>query len=170
MDCLKRCAFGFIFFMIFICMHAQSVSSSLISTIKDDMRKDYLKQVKPPSAMPNSQMRESATGTSAVGTESLLEFSQKYKKGSGGAEYESKYSLDGLKESLKHTSTPINKLPDGYVVPVFVNGHWVFANPTTRVDGLVYPTGISLFSKERKKMSKKSKAILEHVFNMKVEE
>lgn len=170
MDYQQRCLSGIILVMVSVSIHAQSVSSSLRSSIKDDMRKDLLKQVKPSTISPNTQMRQSTAGSKAVDSENLLDFSKKYRKGSGGEEFEDKYTLDGIKKSIKNTSTPINKLPDGYVVPVFTGGRWVFANPTTRADGLVYPSGINLSGGGKKKMSAKAKAILENVFGMKVED
>lgn len=167
---LRRSCILFSWTVLTVSIHAQSLPSSLQSAIRDEIRKDQLKQMKPTTISPNTQMKQSATGLGVVESESLLEFSKRYRKGSGGEEFEDKYTLKGLEESLKNTSTPINKLPDGYVVPVFTGGHWVFANPATRVDGLVYPSGISLSGWKKKKMSAKSKSILENVFGMKVED
>lgn len=152
-----------------VSVQAQSISSSLKSSIKDDIRKDLLKQVKPATITPNAGMRQSTTKSKAIHNDNLFEYN-KIVTGSGGIEFEDKYTVDALKKSLKNTSTPLNKLPDGYVVPVFTGGQWIFANPVARVDGLVIPSGLDLSGGGKKKMSNKAKHILEHVFGMKVEE
>ncbi len=170
MDIRQRYVTGILLMVVSVSMQAQSLSSPLKSSIKDDIKRDLLKQVKPSTTLPNSQMRQSTTTTKAIHDESLFEFNKKIGLKSGGSEYEDKYNIERLKESLKYTSTPINKLPDGYVVPVFIGGHWVFMNPNNRVDGLVVPSGMDLSGGGRKKMSNKAKNILEHVFGMKVED
>jgi len=169
MDIQYRHIVGILFITLSLSVQAQSVSSSLKSSLKDDIRRDLLKQVKPPQAIPGSSMRPHISSQKAIRDESLEEFSKKYITGTGGAEFDDKYHINPHVTTYS-SSVPINKLPDGYVVPVFTGGHWIFANPTSRVDGLVYPSGIDLSGGGKKKMSAKAKSILENVFGMKAEE
>ncbi len=151
--------------LISISIHAQNLKLS----IKDDMKKDLLKQIKPTLSGLGSSMEKSSSNPQTVQEGDLLEFYKKYKSGSGGAEFESKYQIS------PHVTTyngkdPINKLPDGYVEPVFQNGQWIFANPSKRVDGLVVPSGLDLSGGGKKKLSKKSRDILVNVLGMTIEE
>ncbi len=136
-------------------------------SIKDDMKKDLLKQVRP-TLEPSTGLRPYSESNKVVVEDDLLEFAKKYKK-TGGAQFEDKYRIgEGL--TNLNPKVPFNKLPDGYVVPVFTGGQWIFANPTTRADGLVVPSGLNLSGGGAKKMSEKSKRILIHVLGMEVDE
>lgn len=170
MDFQQYCIASILLFSLSSSIQAQSISSSLKSSIKDDIKKDLMKQVSPTITQPGSSMIMSPSGGSkAIQNDNLPEFSKKYRKGSGGEEFEDKYRISPHVTTYS-SSTPVNKLPDGHVVPVFTGGQWIFANPTTRVDGLVYPSGLNLSGGGKKKMSSKAKAILEHVFGMTVED
>jgi len=169
MDFQQYCVSTVLFFSLSVSVQSQSISPSLKTSIKDDIKKDLMKQVSPVTIQPGSSMVLSPSGSKAIQNDNLLDFSKKYRKGSGGEEFEDKYKVSPHVTTYS-SSTPVNKLPDGYVIPVFTGGHWVFANPTTRVDGLVYPSGLDLSGGGKKKMSPKAKAILEHVFGMKVED
>lgn len=161
-----RCVANFIFFSMGITLYAQS---SLSGSIKDDIRKDLLKQIKPSSLSPSQHLRQQTTTSRAIQDESLLEFANKYRKSTGGAEFEDKYKLgEGLKNL--NSNVPLNKLPDGHVTPVFNNGRWEFMNTATRTDGLVVPSGMNFSGGGSKKMSKKSKKILIDVFGIEVDE
>lgn len=150
-------------------MKAQGISPSLKSTLKDDMRKEILKSVKPQMKLPDLSLRQTEVAASLIQTESLEEFSKKYRKGSGGEEFESKYKISP--NLTRYTGRdPVNKLPDGYVIPVFNGGKWEFANPSTRVDGLIFPSGLNLSGGGKKKMSAKAKLILQTVFGMEVDD
>ncbi|MDU1903799.1 MAG: hypothetical protein E6772_03365 [Dysgonomonas sp.] len=169
MDIQYRHITGILFITLSLSVQAQSVSSSLKSSLKDDIRKDLLKQVKPPQAIPGSSMRPHISSQKAIRNESLEELSKKYITGTGGSEFDDKYHIN------PHVTTysspiPVNKAPDGFVVPMFIGGHWVFASPVTRVDGLIVPSGLDLSGGGKKKMSAKAKSILENVFGMEVEE
>lgn len=165
MDLRQKYVTSFIFLVISISIQAQNLRSS----IKDDIKKDLLKQIKPTLSTPGSTMEKSPTNSKAVQEDNLLEFYKKYKSGSGGAEFESKYLINPNLTTYSGKD-PINKLPDGYVTPVFQNGQWIFANPTTRVDGLVVPSGLNLSGGGKKKLSKKSRDILTHVLGMTIDE
>lgn len=162
-----RYIIGFVFLVISMKIYAQSLH--LNTSIKDDIKKDLLKQVKPSLSDPGSAMRQAESKSKAFQEDDLLEFYKKYKSGSGGVEFESKYQVS------PHVTTyngkdPINKQLDGYVVPVFEGGRWVFANPNQRVDGLVVPSGIDLSGSGKKKLSQKSKDILTRVLGMTIDE
>lgn len=148
---------------------SQDISSSLKLSLKSELKRSLLDQIKPSSvgaAAPMYQYQGNAKPTS----ESLEEFSRKYIRGTGGSEYEDKYHIRPELYQLGNGAAPLNKLPLGYAVPVFNNGKWEFGNPSTRVDGLVVPSGLNLSGGGKKKLSRKSRAILEHTFNMKVDE
>lgn len=169
MDLHNRYITGILFLSLSISAQAQSVTSPLRSSIKDDIRRDLLKQVKPAQAIPGSAMKQSTTTNRAIREETLEDFSKKYIIGTGGSEYDDKYQISPHVTTY-NSSVPINKLPDGYVFPVFTGGHWILTNPTTRVDGLVVPSGMNLSGGGKKPMSEKSKSILKNVFGMEVEE
>lgn len=156
--------------LIFIILPASVQSQNLSSSIKDDMKKELMKQIKPSLNLSNPSMQQSPMGANrAVQSDDLLEFYRKYKSGSGGAEFDDKYRVNP--RAITYSSEiPINKLPDGYVVPVYTGGHFIFANPNTNINGLVTPSGMDLSGSKKKKLSAKSKAILENVFSIKVEE
>lgn len=158
----QRCVASFIFLSIGVALQAQS---SLTGSIKNEMKKDLLKQVKPSSLNPSQTLRSQSENTKAIQDESLLEFAKKYQKSTGGAEFEDKYKLgEGL------TNTLLNKLPDGHVTPVFNNGRWEFMNTANRIDGLIVPSGLNLSGGGTKKISEKSKKILRYVFGIEVDE
>lgn len=165
MDLHQKYVTSCIFLVISLSIQAQNLRSS----IKDDMKKDLLKQIKPTLSTPGSSMEKSSTNSKAIQEDNLLEFYKKYKSGSGGAEFESKYLINPNLTTY-NGKDPINKLPDGYVVPVFQNGQWVFANPSTRVDGLVTPSGLNLSGGGKKKLSKKSRDILINILGMTIDE
>lgn len=165
MDLRQKYVTSCVFLVISMSIQAQNLKSS----IKDDMKKDLLKQIKPTLSTPGSTMEKSPLNSKAVQEDDLLEFYKKYKSGSGGAEFEPKYQIN------PHVTTysgkdPINKQPDGYVEPVFQGGHWILANPTRRVDGLVVPSGLDLSGGGKKKLSKKSRDILTNVLGMTIDE
>lgn len=145
---------GILFITISFASQAQSLSSSL----KDDMKKELLKQIKPTLSNPNMQQYKVNNG--AVREDDLSKYVQKLK--SGGAEFDDRYKINP--HAISYTSDmPINKLPDGYVVPIYTGGHFIFANPNMNVNGLVTPSGIDLSGAKRKKMSAKAKNLLDHV-------
>ena len=157
---------GLFFITVSVSIQAQSLSSS----IKDGMKRELMKQIKPLSNTPTTaKQRSSSSGLKPVENDDLLEYYKKYKGGSGGAEFDNKYQVSPIVTTYT-SKTPVNKLPDGYVVPIFQNGHFIFANPTSRVDGLVFPSGIDLSGGGKKKMSEKSKSILINVFGMEIDE
>lgn len=165
MDLRPKYVTSCIFLVVSISIQAQSLRSS----IKDDIKKDLLKQIKPTLSSPGSTMEQSPMNSKAIQEDNLLEFYKKYKSGSGGAEFESKYQINPNLTTY-NGKEPINKLPDGYAVPVFHNGQWILANPNTRVDGLVVPSGLDLSGGGKKKLSKKSRDILINVLGMTIEE
>ncbi|PXV64448.1 hypothetical protein CLV62_11092 [Dysgonomonas alginatilytica] len=161
MDIHQRYITSFVLLIISVSIQAQSLKSY----IKDDMKKELLKQVKPKLSAPGSTMQKSPLDTKAEDAD-LLEYYQKYKAGSVlDVDIDKNYKINPnlTKYSGKD---PINKLPDGYVVPVFNLGHWGFANPSNRVDGLVTPSGTDLSGGGRKRLSKKSRKILINVYKM----
>lgn len=161
----QRCVTSFLFLSIGITLQAQS---SLSGSIKDEMKKDLLKQIKP-SILPPPSFRQQVTPGKAIQDDDLLEFAKKYQKKTGGAEFDDKYKLgEGLKNL--RSNIPLNKLPDGHVTPVFNNGRWEFMSTANRVDGLVMPSGMNLSGGGAKKLSEKSKKILINVFGMDVDE
>lgn len=162
----QRCVASFIFLSVGVALQAQS---SLTGSIKNEMKKDLLKQVKPFSLNPSQTLRSQSENTKAIQDESLLEFAKKYQKSTGGAEFEDKYKLgEGL--SNLQSNTLLNKLPDGHVTPVFNNGRWEFMNTANRIDGLIVPSGLNLSGGGTKKISEKSKKILRDVFGIEVDE
>lgn len=145
---------GILFITISLVSQAQSLSSS----IKDDMKRELMKQIKPSLSNPN--MQQYKVNPQAVREDDLSKYSQKFK--SGGAEFDDRYKINP--NAITYTSDiPINKLPDGYVVPVYTGGHFIFANPNMSVSGLVVPSGLDLSGRKRKKMSAKAKNLLNHV-------
>lgn len=139
-----------------------------MKSIKDDVKRDLLKQIKTSGLSPSSTFRQYKGTSTAIQEDNLLEYSRKI-KGTGGAEFEDKYTVSPNLLKLGN-STPLNKLPDGYVVPTLIGSHWVFINPTTNVNGLVIPSGMNLSGGGAKKLSTKTKNILTHVFNMEIDE
>lgn len=165
MNFSQRCVTSFLFLSIGITLQAQS---SLSGSIRDEIKKDLLKQIKPTS-LPPSSFRQQSTLGKAIQDDDLSEFAKKYQKKTGGAEFEDKYQLgEGLKNL--RSNIPLNKLPDGHVTPVFNNGRWEFMNTANRVDGLVTPSGLNLSGGGAKKLSEKSKNILINVFGIEVDE
>ncbi len=165
MNFSQRCVTSFLFLSIGITLQAQS---SLAGSIKDEMKKDLLKQVKPTLVSPSSYLQQAASDK-IIQEDNLLEYAKKYQKSNGGAEFDDKYKLgDGLKNL--RSNVPLNKLPDGHVTPVFNNGRWEFMSTANRVDGLVTPSGLNLSGGGAKKMSEKSKKILMNVFGIEVDE
>lgn len=154
-----------IFILVSVSIQAQSLSSS----IKEDMKKDLLKQIKPTLSYPSPTMEKSPINSTAVQDDDILKFYNKYKSGTGGAEFEPKYQISPNVTTYSGKD-PINKLPDGYVVPVFQNGQWVFANPNMRVDGLVAPSGINLSGGGKKRLSKRTRDILVNIFGMEIDD
>lgn len=156
--------------LIFIILPASIQSQNLSSSIKDDMKKELMKQIKPSLNLSNPSMQQSPNAANkTIQNDDLLEFYRKYKSGSGGAEFNDRYQVNP--RAITYSSDiPINKLPDGYVVPVYTGGHFIFANPTSNVNGLVTPSGMNLSGWKKKKLSAKSKSILENVFGIRVEE
>lgn len=165
MDLRQKYVTSFVFVVISISIQAQNLKSS----IKDDIKKDLLKQIQPTLSTPGSTMEKSPLNSKAVQEDNLLEFYKKYKSGSGGAEFETKYQINP-NVTTYNGKDPINKQPDGHVEPVFQGGHWILANPTRRVDGLVEPSGIDLAGGGKKKLSKKSRDILTNVLGMSIDE
>lgn len=165
MDLRQKYVTSFVFVVISISVQAQNLKSS----IKDDIKKDLLKQIKPTLSTPGSTMEKSPLNSKAVQEDNLLEFYKKYKSGSGGAEFETKYQISPSVTTYSGKD-PINKQSDGYVEPVFQGGHWILANPTRRVDGLVVPSGIDLAGGGKKKLSKRSREILTNVLGMTIED
>lgn len=165
MDLRQKYVTSFVFVVISISVQSQNLKSS----IKDDIKKDLLKQIKPTLSTPGSTMEKSPLNSKAVQEDNLLEFYKKYKSGSGGAEFETKYQINPSVTTYSGKD-PINKQPDGYVEPVFQGGHWILANPTRRVDGLVVPSGIDLAGGGKKKLSKRSREILTNVLGMTIED
>lgn len=154
-----------------ISLHGQNVSSTLKSSIKEDMKQDWLKQVKPGSKKLSSPLYDmNANSKKAIQGKDYLGLDKIYKD--GGIDltaFDDKYQINPLAITY-NSSVPINQLPAGYVVPMFVGGKFIWGNPNTRVDQLVYPSGISLAGGDKKKMSAKAKNILKYVFGMEVEE
>lgn len=165
MNFSHRCITSFLFLSIGITLQAQS---SLAGSLRDEMKKDLLKQVKPTLVSPSSYLQQITTNK-AIQEDNLSEYAKKYQKSNGGAEFEDKYKLgEGLKNL--RSNIPFNKLPDGHVTPVFNNGRWEFMSTANRIDGLVTPSGLNLSGGGAKKMSEKSKKILIDVFGIEVDE
>lgn len=147
---------GILFMTVFLVSQAQSLSLS----IKDDMKKELMKQIKPSLSPTNPNTQQYNLNPQAVQEDDLLKYYKKYK--SGGAEFDDRYKINP--QAITYNSEiPINKLPDGYVVPVYSGGHFIFANPNMNVNGLVTPSGTDLSGAKRKKMSTKAKNLLDHV-------
>jgi len=147
-------------------------SSSLKSSIKEDMKQDWLKQVKPGSKTLSSPLYNiNPSSSKAIQGRDYLGLDKIYKNGGGVdlSAFDDKYQVNPLAITYS-SSIPVNQLPAGYVIPTFIGGKFVWANPNTRVDQLVYPSGVDLSGGGKKKMSAKAKNILKHVFGMEVEE
>lgn len=172
MDYKQYYLMGVLLLTITIPGQAQSIPLTLKSSIKDDMKKDLMKQVNPGSTIYGSQLYDkSSYSPKAIQDDDLTGLNKIYKNGKSIdlRAFDDKYQINPLVITYT-SSTPVNQLPAGYVVPVFTGGRWVWANPNTRVDQLVYPSGIDLSGGGKKKMSAKARAILEHVFGMEVED
>lgn len=153
-----------------ISVQAQSVSSTLKSSIKEDMKQDWLKQVKPGSKIHSSPIYDnSPLSKKTVQGKDYTGLGKIYQNGIDLTAFDDKYKVNPLAITY-NSSVPINQLPAGYVVPMFIGGRFIWANPNTRVDQLVYPSGIDLSGGGKKKMSAKAKNILKYVFGMEVEE
>lgn len=161
MDFHQRYVTSFVLLIISVSINAQSLKSY----IKDDMKKELLKQVKPKLSAPGSTMKQSPLDSKAE-DDDLLEYYKKSRMGSVlDVDIDKNYKISP--NVTKYTGKdPINKLPDGYVVPVFNLGHWSFGNTSNRVDGLVTPSGLDLSGGGKKKLSKKSRDILINVYKM----
>lgn len=170
MDYRQYCCISVFLLSTIIAAQAQDIQSSLKFSIKDEMKKDLMKQVKPGATLYNSPLYEN-NSTKAMPANDLIGLDKIYVNGKviDLSAFDDKYQINPIVTTYT-SSTPINQLPAGYVVPVFTGGRWVWANPNTRVDQLVYPSGIDLSGGGKKKMSAKARSILEHVFGMEVEE
>lgn len=167
MDFHQKYITSFVLLVMSVAIQAQSLKSY----IKDDVKKELLKQIKPKLSPHGSDTQNSTLASQALEEENLLDFYNKYKAGTGDIIFEEKdkYKINPIVTTYTGKD-PINKLPDGYVVPVFNLGHWNFANPSNRVDGLVFPSGLDLSGGGKKKLSKKSRDILINVYNMTIDE
>lgn len=163
MDFHQRCVTSFVFLVISVTIQAQNLKSY----IKDDVKKELLKQIKPKLSPSGSGAQQSQ----ALEEESLLDFYNKYKAGVGDVLFHEtdKYKINPIVTTYTGKD-PINKLPDGYVIPVFNLGRWEFANPSNRVDGLVTPSGLDLSGGGRKRLSKKSRDILINIYHMSIDD
>lgn len=166
MDITQRCLT--ISFLLSCSVFTQAQNSSLSVSIKDEMKKDLLKQIKP-SSVSGSSMQQHKYSIGDLKEETLSEYIKRKVKSSAGEEFDDKYKVA---ESITNINpkVPLNKLPDGHVTPEFINGRWVFVNTAKTLDGLVKPSGIDLSGGGTKKMSEKTKNILKNVLGQEVDE
>lgn len=144
--------------------HGQNLSSS----IKSEMKKELLKQVSP--SVFNTQMRQTPEIVNkAVDGDNLIDFIKKRQQKSGGEEFDSPYKINPNAVSY-NSNIPINQITQGKVVPIYTGGHFVLVNPSTNGLGLIYPSGLDLSGYKKKKMSAKTKQLLELLFNVKIED
>ena len=155
---------SFIFSAISIYSYGQSI-------LGDDYKKELWKTIKPSEKSP---LRLSPSEKS-VEKESFLE--NKYMKAYNNSRYgknldhlmeiaEPKYKISPALTEYKG-SVPLNVPQPGSTTWVYMGGHFYLVS----VAGIpVFPSGISLFGGDKKKLSAKSKSILVNVFGMEVEE
>lgn len=162
MEIRQRYITGIAFLIISVAVQAQS----LRSYIKDDMKKELLKQMNPNLSPSVPTMQQSPSRGAKAQNEDILDYYNKHKAGSVlDIDPDKKYKISP--NLTKYTGKdPINKLPDGHVEPIFHLGQWHLGNPSNRVDGLVSPSGLNLSGWKKKKLSEKSKKILINVYNM----
>ncbi len=173
MSIKQRYVIGSIFLVLTVSLQAQNIPSTLRSSIKDGVKNDLMKQIKPETTSTyGSQKYDNSLSAPKVFRNDDYTNLEKIHKNGKSIDlkvFDDKYQVNPM--AITNTSsTPINQLPAGYVVPVFTGGKWIWANPNTRIDQLAIPSRIDLSGGGKKKMSAKAKAILEQVFGMKVEE
>lgn len=152
-------------------VYSQSYSSeSFRSSLRNEMKKELMKQVNPTIAVPNPTMKQAPYKLkNDKRSDDMLYLYKKYKSGSGGEEFDDHYQVDP--RAITYSSdVPINQIEPGKVIPVYTGGHFKFVNPATNGLGLVRPSGINLSGGGKKKMSAKTRRILEVVFGVNVED
>jgi len=160
-------------FLIFILLNVSSILQAqenlipqLRSSIQDDIKKDWLKQVKPSLSPPGSSRYLKTPNNKAFQGEDLTGIGKIYKNGIDWEAFDDKYQVNPLAITY-NSSVPINERPAGSVTFIFTGGRWMW---TSNAGERVTPSGVDLSGGGRKKMSPKAKQILQYVFGMEVEE
>ncbi|MFR9166546.1 MAG: hypothetical protein ACLVKO_10150 [Dysgonomonas sp.] len=149
--------------LIGICGYGQN------SIIGDDYKKELWKTIKP-----TNESKFELPGSSLKSSKEIIN-ENKYIR----SYHNYKNNLDNLIEITKPKytinpgiftykgSTPLNQLPRGSTQLVFMGGHFYFV-PTGGL--LVVPSGFDFSGGGRKKLSEKSKSILQNVYGMEIDE
>lgn len=156
-------------FLIIACSYLDA--QNLTFSLKNEMKKDLMNRVNPSLNKNNPQMivAPGYTPQKTKQEDNLLDLYKKYKSGSGGEEFDSRYKINPHVVTYS-SETPINQIKPGTVVPVYTGGHFVLVNPATNALGLVKPSGMDLSGGGKKKMTKKTRQLLELLFDIKIED
>ncbi len=147
----QRSVTSFIFLSMVVTLYGQS--SLVKSMIKDEIKKDLMKQIKPESTTP---LRQHVPTSQAIQNDDFLEYAKKHRKATGGAEYEDKYQLaEGLTKINGPSMSGMKKTP---TINIFGRG------------SLGFSSTVNLAGGGAKKMSEKSKKILKETYGIEVDE
>lgn len=164
------------FFIISISIHAQSRS------ISDDRKRFLLEEIKPPLTTTNPALKQYKSENKSIANDQLLGISRDYK--SGGAEFESKYDTKVLESTMKmidilknDSCTQTKTVFDGgkaRQIVVKESDHQLDKlSQRHRMQGLMLNAtlgGFNLSGWEKKKLSNKSKAILQNIYGIEITE
>ncbi|HCO67090.1 MAG TPA: hypothetical protein DIT04_04930 [Dysgonomonas sp.] len=169
MDC-KQIYLCIFLSLLAISLKAQGIPEELKSSINEEKKKNWLNNARSGSKTYGSPRQYIERGSSkAIVGKDYTGLDKIYGNGIDWSAFDDKYQVNPAVYTYS-SKVPINQLPPGYVIPMFIGGRFVWANPNTRVDQLVIPSGINLSGGGKKPMSEKAKNILKYVFGMEVEE
>lgn len=164
------------FCIITISIQAQSLS------INDDRKRFLLEDIKPPQTKSKLLLEQDKSSSKAISNEDLLGVSKKYK--SGGEKFDDKYDTKALELTLKgfnflendsctSTKTVLNG-GKAYLIPVKDSDRQLAKlSQKERMQGVMINAtvgGFNFSGWEKKKLSKKSKEILQNLYGIQVQE
>lgn len=164
------------FFIISVTLQAQSIS------INDDRKRFILDEIKPPQLKTNPQLRNDKSEKKSVITDDLLGISKKYR--SGGAEFDTKYDTILIESTIKNID--LTKNDSCTQINTIINNGKIYYVPKKeyeyqldklsqrhRLQGVMINItigGFNLSGWKKKKLSKKTKSILQNTYGIEIEE
>lgn len=164
------------FFIISISINAQSLS------LGDDRKRFLLEEIKPPQTQSKPIFEQSKSESKTINDDDLLSISKRYK--SGGSEFDGKYDTIAFKSKLN--ADDLLKTDAYTETKTIINGGRVYQSPVTevnrqldklsqrhRLQGIILNVtmgGLNLSGWKKRKLSKKSKAILKEIYEIEINE